>query len=405
MDNIFVILPSKNLLESLEYLRLFPQRTNTNIAWQVVSFLFAISLLCRSFVAKFITNSYFKLLLGHHEEWMGLMAASVWITIGFSVTEIITFRLWMAYEYLYIRVQQKSASFFVLFDHIPNDLHQFLLKIAKHNYITLTVVLDFLFIIMELLQLVKTEDVIEFVSQAIWFAFTMYYTRYMATELSTIFVVGFAMYKTIDLKCHDLITTVVDYDEKIRSSLNNKRIADRWKVSFGKIIIHADLEIEFLTRIMTQYVSIVNSIVSFKRLALLLLLASDILVVPAFSSTIYNFTLHPHNFLEVLLKQSAISTSVLFFSRSYIVTAVFAGVHAKSKKLHTLLASLLARRALSPHFKVLVLELLESLASPRNCMAIPQSGELFVKQIDTMFNLLNTVQFVLLMFDFRRLFD
>ena len=310
----------------------------------------------------------------------------------------------MAHEYLYVRPKGDSRCFFPLLQQLPHQSSNFLLKLAKSNYIALAMILNSLFTLMELLQFFKTEDLIEKASQVIWLLGIFYFTRYMGTELSTIYLVGFAAYKTIELRTSSLIEQFNNFERRIRKS-SHVNMANRWKiVGFGKVVIHPELEVEFVTQITKEYIRIVNSIVQFRRLALLILLASDLLAIPAFSNAIYDFTHPTHNFLEVMLKQVAISTGVLFFSRSYIITAVFSGIHTQSKKFHALLASLAARRQLSPKVKVLILELLESLSSSRNCMAIPSNGEQFVRQYDTLSNFLHTVQFVLLIYDFRRKF-
>ena len=224
----------------------------------------------------------------------------------------------------------------------------------------------------------------------------------MAVELATIFLVGYAVYKTIEVKCDLLIKSTVRYGRKLRTSSPNN-LYERWQnVRLNKFILRSEFEVDFVNHITSRYLTISDSITRFRRLALLMLLTSDILVIPAFSNTIYHFTLHPENFVEFLLKPVALSTGVLFFSRSYIVTALFSGIHTESKRFHTLLASILARKSLSPHLKLMTLEVMESVASEKNCMAIPQSGGRLVRQTDTLFNFLNTLQFVLLIFGFEK---
>ena len=163
MDKIFVMLSSKSFLESLENLRLFPKKTKANMAFHLVSFLYNSGMIIKAFVSKICFHPYFKLFFGHHEEFLGAMIASMWLTIGIAMTEILNFRIWIAHEHLYVR--GKKTSFFSLLDQVPRNLHEFLLKIAKSNYVTLILTLTALFSLMEVIQLVHTEDTIEVATQ------------------------------------------------------------------------------------------------------------------------------------------------------------------------------------------------------------------------------------------------
>ena len=395
------MLSAKSFSEALKNLRLFPVKTRTNVAFQVMALVYNVGMIIKAFISKICHHPYFKLLFGHHEEFLGAMISSMWLTIGIAMTEILNFRIWIAHEHLYVR--SKKPSFFFFFFQIPRNLHELLLKIAKSNYITLILTLAALFILMEALQLVHTEDTIEMVTQFFWLFATLYYIRYMAVDLSLIFVIAFAIYKTIEINCDTLIRTAIYYGRKLNTSYYGlvEITENSHTISLTRLIQRAELELNFVDQITTRYLKIVHSIICFKSLARLLLVTSDLLAVPAFSNTIYHLSLQPKNNLEVLLKPVGISAGILFFSRSYIITAVFSGIHTQSRYLHNHLASVLARKYLSPRSKRSILTIMESLASSRNCMAIPQGGGQFVRQIDTLFNFLNTLQFVLLISDFE----
>ena len=144
MDQIFVMLSAKSFSEALKNLRLFPVKTRTNVAFQVMAFVYNVGMIIKAFVSKICDHLYFKLFFGHHEEFLGAMISSMWLTIGIAMTEILNFRIWIAHEHLYVR--SKKPSFFFLLDQIPRNLHELLLKIAKSNYIALILTLAALFI-------------------------------------------------------------------------------------------------------------------------------------------------------------------------------------------------------------------------------------------------------------------
>lgn len=403
MDKYFVLLKAKSIIETFDSLGLIYHGTFKSKIRHLTILSISTCLIIKGLLFKFSSNSLLKLIFGHYEESLGAIASVVWVTIALSVIEIMSFRFWIIYEYIHTRIECPKESFFSLFSELPEESLKLILKISKSNYMLLSFILNILFSIMIFVQMIRTTDKLELFSLTIWLILYVYYLRYLGSDLSTIYIAGFGAYKAIDVKCDSLMSTIIDHGKILKPIDQIDEIFK--KFMSGQANIQSRKELEFLCELSHQYIVLINSIKRFRRFASNLILASQLLVIPAFSSTIYYLSLEERDLFDVILKQVAISASFLFFSRSYIITAVFSNINSESKKVHHLLSIFIVRKSLSPNLKKKLLELMESISSSRNCMAIPQYGEKFVKQIDILFNLLNTIQFILLCFDFKKFID
>ena len=103
-----------------------------------------------------------------------------------------------------------------------------------------------------------------------------------------------------------------------------------------------------------------------------------------------------------IFKWYFVPIAVFFGSRTYVFNIYFSRIHSESKKLHSTLNSLIARRKVRNDGKKILLFIAENISGRNNRMAYRDSIGSLVEQMDVLTSILRTLELLLLGLSFRK---
>ena len=359
-DRLFVIVDIKQLTFGKLIGSFMP------LAW-------AISVITKAFLINFIPNEKFHAIMGYSSKSLGYIGRSAWMATGFALIEVSFLRV-----YLTMSNYKKVPGYKVLLGSLDESypkMGKIFLFIAKMNCWSMAVFAMFLFQFLHLIPLLESDNSFLTTMCSIWIGISSIGPYYAGPDVASMFVMAIACYYVIDKRVELMIN----------------RLSNSQKIT---------------SQFLRDYIDVLNMVAEFGDCSGVMMFIADLLIMPTYSVVLYTLNI-TGNMNQLILKGVLFTIGSIYAVRGYVLTGIFAGIEVKSRRVHAILCSMLARNPnIHPRVKIGIRDyILEDLSSLRKHLSIREYSRFTVNQMDLLNNILGTWQLILLLFDFKNLFD
>ena len=359
-DRLFVLVDTENVTFCKLCCSLMP------LAW-------AVSVITKAFVVNFISNEKFHSFMGYSASSLGYIGRSAWMATGFALIEVTSLRIYMTYSNY-----KKVPGYKILLQHLDDSdpkMGKIFLSVAKLNCWSMAVFAMFLFQFLHIIPLLGSKSAHFTASCSVWIAISTICPYYAGPDVAAMFVLAISCYYVIN--------------KQVQMLIDNLKSTQQITLNF-----------------LQNYTSTLIMIQHFSDLSGMLMFIADLLIIPTYSVVLYTLNI-TGNMNQLILKAVLFTIGTIYAVRGYVLTGIFAGIDVQSRRMHIILSSILARSAnLHPQLKNRVRDyILEDLSSCRKHLSIREYSRFTVNQMDLLNNILGTWQLILLLFDFKNLFD
>ena len=357
-------LPFCESIEAFEsILLILPKPSLRNIKLITFIFILYLLILADGLFYQFINTRYLFIAISTLGPFL-FPIHIVWSAAFFEATVV---RIHCLYKV--IRFGRSSVTWYDIAKRIKKDDHPVYFKICRFLFIVIFFAGTSIISSQHLLKLAEYSTPLDYFVNFTWTVIQIYMIRFALTDLIFIYIAALNCYMYLINKMDDLLNT------------------------FNQPFLNIDC--------VPQYITMMRLINNTNSLMRLISLVNGLTVIPFFSGVLIMAITYPENSLQVFIKYFHVIPGILFGIRGVIMTIVLARIDYRSKYLHQLIASRIARGNVTGFVtRRQLLFIMEDLSSDKNHLVMREYSGSPSTEMDVMMNVFSIAQFCMLLMDF-----
>lgn len=351
--------------EFIKVAELFPTRKASSIFKLLCIYIFYFLFIADGLLYPFI-DTHFLLL---PRASLGPFLNAIHIMCGAAICEIVVLRSYCIYTK--IRHGINSIGWFNILTKITSDEHRKLFLFLRFLFFQMGFSVTIIYLSNHLTKLVfERSTPIDYFVNAVWIVSEMLLIRFTIIEIPLMYVMSYSCYVYVNQKLDKLI------GELKRPQINTILVIVRYK-NLVKLIMDAN-----------PLVKLISS-------------TNGVTVIPYISLAIMVAITDTENQVQLIIKYAYLVPASIYSIRGVVITAIIAKIDSKSRILHKLITSQIARghvKGFIPCSKLITI--MEDLACSKNHICMREFSGSPSNQIDILQNVVSIAQFVMLLREF-----
>lgn len=371
---------SKTIEDIIMQLAMFPESNSPRrIFIFACSVLWCLVMILKGFFFPFFGNPLLEEILCYSKHSLGSMGQLSFVVSGCAFIEILSVRLYIFHEFS--TSPDHRPNFLRLLDSSYIKEDKTVINLIKLSNLMIVFMGNIFCLLLNSLSALGIKTLPGKLFIPFWMFLAVIAPSYAGPDTNTVTSVAIVCFMSIIKVSKEVIDEV--------SSMTRRK---------------ENLNPQFIVDILTNYTRVKKRVAMYTNLSTLLMLISDILIIPIYAIILSAIPMASES-VKLLLKVILIVSGTAYCLRGYILTALLSGMSWQSRGLHSKLISLLVRKTIHFQHKLLISYILEDLSCTRNHWAISKFTGQKVTRMDVFYSIFGTLQLIILGSDFKWLIE